>query len=89
MPSSRYALSGAVERLVPKGPAPMEGKGAYVDPATNSARIEIHPHDNLGQDPHAHVYEPQGQRLAADGTVAPSRESKAAHLEKPRSSVDC
>lgn len=66
--------------LVPKGPEPINGKGAYVDPATNAARIEIHPKDNLGQPPHAHVYNEQGELVAADGSIAPTRESTEAHL---------
>ena len=66
--------------LQPRGPAPMAGRGAYVDPATNSAVVEVHPRDNLGQPPHAHVYNSDGQRLQADGSVAPSRESPEAHL---------
>jgi hypothetical protein len=60
--------------LVPKGPDPMRGKGAYVDPVTGKQRILIHPEGN-----HAHVNDPSGQRLGPGGAgVAP--ESPDAHL---------
>ena len=46
--------------LVPKGPDPMAGKGAYVDPVTGEQRVLIHPD---GPNPHAHVNDPAGNRL--------------------------
>jgi RHS repeat-associated protein len=61
--------------LVPKGPDPMNGKGAYVDPVTGEQRILVHP----GANGHVHVNDPSGQRLGINGKpVAP--ESPLAHL---------
>jgi hypothetical protein len=61
--------------LIPKGPDPMGGKGAYVDPVTGKQRILIHP----GDDAHAHVNDPSGQRLGPSGQVV-APESPEAHL---------
>jgi len=58
--------------LVPKGPDPMGGKGAYVDPVTGEQRILVH-------GDHAHVNDPSGNRLDINGNgVQPN--SPAAHL---------
>ncbi len=62
--------------LIPKGPNPQAGKGAYVDPATGNQRVLCH--TNCA-DPHAHVNNPQGQRLDVNGNAVPP-ESPAAHL---------
>lgn len=63
--------------LIPKGPDPAAGKGAYVDPVTGEQRILCHP-DGCGGG-HLHVNDPMGQRLDIGGNpVAP--ESPAAHL---------
>ena len=62
--------------LQPKGPDPMNGKGAYVDPETNTQRVLSHP--NADQ-PHAHVNNPAGERLDINGNVVPP-ESPDAHL---------
>lgn len=62
--------------LIPKGPNPQAGKGAYVDPATGNQRVLCH--TNCAN-PHAHVNNPQGQRLDINGKVVPP-ESPAAHL---------
>ncbi|WP_249173912.1 DUF637 domain-containing protein [Burkholderia sp. AU19243] len=62
--------------LIPKGPNPQGGQGAYVDPVTGEQRILIHPADPC---PHCHVNNPSGERLDINGNpVAP--ESPAAHL---------
>jgi RHS repeat-associated protein len=63
--------------LVPKGPDPMSGKGAYIDPVTGEQRVLIHPNDPAGA--HAHVNDPAGNRLDANGNVVPN-EDPAAHL---------
>jgi hypothetical protein len=62
--------------LIPKGPEPTSGKGAYVDPVTGEQRVLIHPDPDTG---HAHVNNPAGERLGPDGRVVP-RESPEAHL---------
>ncbi|WP_305908471.1 RHS repeat-associated core domain-containing protein [Methylomarinum sp. Ch1-1] len=62
--------------LVPKGPDPKSGKGAYVDPATGKQRVLCHTNCS---NPHGHVNNPQGQRLDIDGNVV-APESPAAHL---------
>jgi hypothetical protein len=62
--------------LIPKGPNPQAGKGAYVDPVTGNQRVLCH--TNCAN-PHAHVNNPQGQRLDINGNVVPP-ESPAAHL---------
>jgi hypothetical protein len=63
--------------LIPKGPDPAAGRGAYVDPVTGQQRILCHP-DGCGG-VHLHVNDPTGQRLDIGGNpVAP--ESPAAHL---------
>ncbi|WP_244136727.1 filamentous hemagglutinin N-terminal domain-containing protein [Burkholderia vietnamiensis] len=62
--------------LIPKGPNPQGGQGAYVDPVTGEQRILIHPADPC---PHCHVNDPSGGRLDINGNpVAP--ESPDAHL---------
>jgi len=60
--------------LIPKGPDPQNGKGAYVDPVTGEQRVLVHPKDG-----HAHVNNPAGKRLGPDGSVVPKK-SDAAHL---------
>lgn len=62
--------------LVPKGPDPKSGKGAYVDPATGNQRVLCHTNCSS---PHAHVNNARGQRLDINGKVV-SPESPAAHL---------
>lgn len=63
--------------LIPKGPDPAGGRGAYVDPVTGEQRILCHP-DGCGGG-HVHVNDPSGQRLGINGKpVAP--ESPEAHL---------
>ena len=62
--------------LIPKGPSPITGEGAYVDPVTGEQRVLIHPDSDT---PHMHVNDPSGARLDINGnTVSP--ESPAAHL---------
>ena len=68
-----YALD---QGLQPKGPDPQNGKGAYVDPETNTQRILSHPN---ADPPHAHVNNPAGERLDINGNVVPP-ESPDAHL---------
>ncbi len=62
--------------LVPRGPAPAQGRGAYVDPVTGQQRVLCHPN---ACPPHAHVNNPAGERLNAQGDVV-APESRAAHL---------
>ncbi|MDO9163299.1 MAG: RHS repeat-associated core domain-containing protein [Methylococcaceae bacterium] len=62
--------------LIPKGPDPQSGQGAYIDPETEEQRILCHPNCD---DPHAHVNDPSGQRLDVNGNVVPP-ESPDAHL---------
>lgn len=62
--------------LISKGPDPMNGKGAYVDPVTGEQRILSHPNTEV---PHAHVNDANGQRLDINGNPVPP-ESPAAHL---------
>jgi hypothetical protein len=64
--------------LIPKGPDPQGGQGAYIDPVTGEQRILIHPVDPTSG-PHAHVNDPSGQRLDINGNVVPP-DSPAAHL---------
>ncbi|WP_264802637.1 hypothetical protein, partial [Acetobacter fabarum] len=62
--------------LVPRGPDPMNGRGAYIDPVTGEQRILSHPN---ADPPHAHVNDPFGTRLDINGNpVEP--ESPEAHL---------
>lgn len=63
--------------LISKGPSPSEGRGAYVDPVTGAQRILCHP---FARPPHAHVNNPEGERLDVRGNVV-AAESPAAHLE--------
>jgi RHS repeat-associated protein len=61
--------------LLPRGPDPASGRGAYVDPVTGEQRVLVHP----GDSPHAHVNDATGARLGPSGQrVAP--ESPEAHL---------
>jgi len=46
--------------LIPKGPDPMGGRGAYVDPVTGHQRILIHGN-------HGHVNLPDGTRIPLNG----------------------
>lgn len=62
--------------LIPKGPNPKAGQGAYVDPVTGNQRVLVHPE---GASPHAHVNNPAGQRLGP-GNVVVEPESPEAHL---------
>jgi hypothetical protein len=62
--------------LIPKGPDPANGRGAYVDPATGEQRILVHPNDPC---PHCHVNDPSGGRLDINGNLVPP-ESPGAHL---------
>lgn len=63
--------------LLPKGPDPSAGKGAYVDPVNGNQRVLVHPSAGCG--PHCHVNDASGQRLDINGrSVAP--ESPEAHL---------
>ena len=62
--------------LTPKGPDPKGGKGAYVDPVTNQARIEVHPN---AESPHGHVNSAGGARVGPDGNEV-ARKSPEAHL---------
>jgi RHS repeat-associated protein len=62
--------------LIPKGPDPMAGKGAYIDPATGEQRVLIH---SDAEPPHMHVNDPAGTRLDINGNPVPP-ESPAAHL---------
>jgi hypothetical protein len=60
--------------LIARGPDPMNGKGAYIDPVTGRQRLLIHP--NEGE---FHINNPDGERLDIDGQVVdPS--SPSAHL---------
>lgn len=62
--------------LLPAGPAPQAGQGSYIDPVTGEQRVLTHP----GADPpHAHVNNPNGERLGPDGKVVP-KESPEAHI---------
>jgi hypothetical protein len=62
--------------LVPKGPSPTTGQGAYTDPVTGEQRVLVHSETNP---PHMHVNDPSGARLDINGNpVAP--ESPDAHL---------
>lgn len=62
--------------LNPRGPDPMNGRGAYLDPITGNQRILSHPD---AEPPHAHVNDPAGQRLDINGNNVPP-ESPDAHL---------
>lgn len=62
--------------LEPRGPAPMQGKGAYVDPQTGQQRILVHPGS---ESPHGHVNNQSGARIGPTGQVVP-QESAEAHL---------
>lgn len=58
--------------LVPKGPDPLGGRGAFVDPLTGEQRVLVH-------GDHAHVNDANGNRLDVNGNqVKP--ESSEAHL---------
>ena len=63
--------------LISKGPDPKKGKGSYVDPKTGKERVLCHPNSCSG--PHAHVNNPQGQRLNIEGKIVPKKSSEA-HL---------
>jgi hypothetical protein len=60
--------------LIPKGPDPMNGQGAYIDPVTGAQRILIHPSDR-----EYHVNNPAGERLDITGNVVEAS-SPLAHL---------
>ncbi len=62
--------------LIPRGPDPQAGRGAYIDPVTGEQRILCHPG---ACPPHAHVNDPTGTRLDINGNIV-SPESPAAHL---------
>jgi hypothetical protein len=62
--------------LVPKGPNPAEGQGAYTDPVTGEQRVLSHPN---ATPPHAHVNDPDGNRLDISGNPV-DPESPDAHL---------
>jgi hypothetical protein len=62
--------------LIPKGPNPRAGQGAYVDPVTGKQRVLVHPD---GPSPHAHVNNPAGQRLGPGNRVV-EPEAPEAHL---------
>ena len=62
--------------LVPRGPNPKAGRGAYVDQVTGEQRILCH---SNACPPHAHVNDPAGNRLDIDGNLVPP-ESPEAHL---------
>lgn len=62
--------------LIPKGPDPESGKGSWIDPETGEQRILCHANCDP---PHAHVNNPQGERLDEHGNVV-SPESPEAHL---------
>ncbi|WP_240998598.1 RHS repeat-associated core domain-containing protein [Pseudomonas viridiflava] len=62
--------------LNPQGPDPMSGRGAYTDPVTGEQRVLCHTNCDS---PHAHVNNPQGERLDVNGNVV-APESPAAHL---------
>ncbi|MEM5342287.1 hypothetical protein V4C56_22000 [Paraburkholderia azotifigens] len=70
---ARHAID---QGLIPKGPDPMNGRGAYVDPATGEQRVLIHPDEPC---PHCHVNDSSGARLDINGKQVPS-ESPDAHL---------
>lgn len=59
-----------------RGPDPMNGRGAYLDPVTGNQRILSHPD---AEPPHAHVNDASGQRLDINGNNVPP-ESPGAHL---------
>lgn len=63
--------------LLPKGPDPASGKGAYVDPVNGNQRVLVHPNASCG--PHCHVNDVNGKRLDGDGKVV-APESPEAHL---------
>jgi hypothetical protein len=63
--------------LQPRGKDPANGLGTYIDPVTGKQRILSHPNDPKGA--HAHVNNPDEQRIDANGDVV-EPESKAAHL---------
>ena len=63
--------------LIPKGPDPMGGQGAYVDPVTGKQRVLVHPDGSGGG--HVHVNDPNGQRLGANGQPV-DPDSPDAHL---------
>jgi hypothetical protein len=62
--------------LVPKGPDPKTGRGAYNDRVTGQQRVLVHPNTDC---PHCHVNNAQGQRLHSKGRVVPP-ESPNAYL---------
>ncbi|MEA9984126.1 MULTISPECIES: RHS repeat protein [Subtercola] len=63
--------------LLARGPDPMNGKGAYIDPITGEQRVLSHPNSSDGG--HAHVNDPNGQRLDIDGNPV-NADSPDAHL---------
>ncbi|MDB4949030.1 MAG: hypothetical protein JWM27_1679 [Gemmatimonadetes bacterium] len=62
--------------LLPQGPDPANGRGAYTDPVTGKQRVLSHPNSCS---PHCHVNNPAGERLDVHGSVV-AQESPAAHL---------
>jgi hypothetical protein len=62
--------------LVPRGPDPARGRGAYIDPQTGKQRILCHPNANP---PHGHVNNPAGERINIHGDVV-EPETPEAHL---------
>lgn len=62
--------------LNPMGPDPMGGRGAYTDPVTGKQRVLCHTNCDS---PHAHVNNPDGERLDINGNVV-APESPDAHL---------
>jgi hypothetical protein len=60
--------------LIPRGPDPMNGKGAYVDPVSGKQRVLIHPHAN-----EYHINNADGERLDIDGNIVDPK-SPLAHL---------
>ncbi|MFP3586437.1 hemagglutinin repeat-containing protein [Paraburkholderia sp. SIMBA_055] len=74
--SQDIAQQAIDQGLIPKGPDPMNGKGAYVDPVTGQQRVLIHPDEPC---PHCHVNDSSGARLDINGNRVPP-ESPDAHL---------
>ena len=62
--------------LIPKGPDPKNGIGAYIDPKTGKQRVLCHTNCS---NPHGHVNDPDGNRLDINGDHVPP-ESPDAHL---------
>jgi len=64
--------------LIPRGPNPEAGNGAYIDPVTREQRVLIYTEPGSGVG-HAHVNHASGKRLGIDGQPV-DPESKDAHL---------